>query len=74
MLSRLKKKRRAMVLFKSSILHYIWASSIKDITPQRAYVRRNANENVEREALGSSQEAPQVLADLLAEQVMNGEF
>lgn len=37
------------------------------MAPQRAYVRRNANENVE-------QEAPQFTDDPLAKQVTNVEF
>ncbi|WMV08635.1 hypothetical protein MTR67_002020 [Solanum verrucosum] len=50
----------------------LWKGSRKveestDMAPRRVYVRRNVNENVEREA-------PQVLVDLLAEQVTNSEF
>uniref|UniRef100_M1DVM7 Gag-pol polyprotein n=1 Tax=Solanum tuberosum TaxID=4113 RepID=M1DVM7_SOLTU len=40
----------------------------------RTYAKRNAGENVEREALQDPSQAPQVLVNPLAEQVTNVEF
>lgn len=44
------------------------------MTPRREYIIENVGVNMEQEVAQAPQEYPQVLADALVEQVINGEF